>query len=303
MKTLLAIGSFLLPTLLLVANEANPFAEENPFAKARLAPERPERMILKLPKSITHRELKASMHEYTISGIYRGAAAKSMDPKESASNTKIMIPDALDLDFDFKLGKATFSTTRKLSLSELAYAIDDMAELGGDIPYWAELEARDLQRTKQFARLRYTIKATDEIPPDDLAWFWIPRDREFRMPLITTASDLGNLLVLPSTAYCMCHSRFSLRILDSEGEVIWEDQDTAYAWVKIAIANDPDEPGTHKIWLTRDDHGESAQFLIRGHFLHLHEIEPTGAGQPAPRPLDEPGGGDKPQPEAEGRSR
>ena len=33
------------------------------------------------------------------------------------------------------------------------------------------------------------------------------------------------------------------------------------------------------------------------------ESEPAGAGQPATRPVDEPKGGDKPQPEAEGRSR
>jgi hypothetical protein len=33
------------------------------------------------------------------------------------------------------------------------------------------------------------------------------------------------------------------------------------------------------------------------------ESEQTGAGQPATRPVDEPEGGDQPQPEAEGRSR
>jgi hypothetical protein len=34
-----------------------------------------------------------------------------------------------------------------------------------------------------------------------------------------------------------------------------------------------------------------------------NKSEQTGTGQPATRPVDEPEGGDKPQPEAEGRSR
>jgi hypothetical protein len=37
--------------------------------------------------------------------------------------------------------------------------------------------------------------------------------------------------------------------------------------------------------------------------LKKHKGEQAGAGQPATRPVDEPEGGDKHQPEAEGRSR
>jgi hypothetical protein len=37
--------------------------------------------------------------------------------------------------------------------------------------------------------------------------------------------------------------------------------------------------------------------------LELQPGEQAGAGQPATRPVVEPEGGDKPQPEAEGRSR
>jgi hypothetical protein len=54
---------------------------------------------------------------------------------------------------------------------------------------------------------------------------------------------------------------------------------------------------------------------IREHVPHIHRVyrptrtirkskaEQTGTGQPATRPVDEPEGSDKPQPEAEGRSR
>jgi hypothetical protein len=42
---------------------------------------------------------------------------------------------------------------------------------------------------------------------------------------------------------------------------------------------------------------------IRRFTTNTSKAEPVGAGQPATRPVVEPEGGDKPQPEAEGRSR
>jgi hypothetical protein len=43
--------------------------------------------------------------------------------------------------------------------------------------------------------------------------------------------------------------------------------------------------------------------LLRMYMKKSSEAQQHGAGQPATRPVDEPEGGDKPQPEAEGRSR
>jgi len=240
-------------------------AEADPFAETDTEQVRQERAILKLPKAVTHRVIGQSKHEYTISGIY-AASAENDGLKDIASTYKIFIPDSLDLNLDFKARKAIFSTSRELSLSELAYAIDDMAELGGDIPFWVELEARDVEDTKEFARIRYEIVATDEDIPPDLAWFWMPKDRAFQVPLSLGGSGVGSLFIVPSTSFCMCHSRFNLRILDPGGRLIWKDEDTGYAGVRIALSN-ANELGMHKIWLFRDDHGESKKFLIRGRYV------------------------------------
>jgi hypothetical protein len=284
MKPLTIIGMLLLAVLPTVP------AEDDPLAKSTGEEARPQRTILNLPKAVTHRMIDATMHEYTISGIY-SASAKNNEFKNVASTYKIFIPDSLELDLDFKARKATFSTSRELSLSELAYAIDDMAKHGGDIPFWVELESRDLENTKDFARIRYTIEATDEDPPPELAWFWVPKDRAFQVPLSLGGSELGSLLVVPSTAFCMCHSKFNLRILDPEGKLIWKEEDTAYAGVRIALSN-ADEFGMHKIWLTRDDHGESKKFLISGHFIKKQQIEqavPSDGHKPSSRiPSDGP---------------
>jgi len=286
--------------MLLFAMLPTATAEEDPFAKADPEVVRPERTILKLPRAVTHKMIDATRHQYSISDIYRGYAVKDENPKEASSSYSFLIPDVLDFDLDLKAKKATFYTSRELSLSELAYAIDDMAGLSGDIPFWAELVARDLESTKEYARISYKVVPTDQEPPSELAGFWVPKDKAFQIPLSFGGPDLGSLLVVPTTAYCMCHSRFSLRILDPEGKVIWREEDTAYAGVKIALSN-ANEFGMHKIWLTRDDHGESKRFLINGHFLQEQEIE-AGTGQPAARPESDSEGGDKPQPEAKGRS-
>jgi hypothetical protein len=277
-------------------------AEEDPFAESAGEEVRPERTILKLPKAVSHRQIDPSKHEYTISDIY-SASENNDELKDVALTYKALIPDSLDLDLDFKAGRATFSTSRKLTLSELAYAIDDMAELGGDIPYWVELEARELETTKDYARISYKVELTEQEPPSGLAWFWVPKDKLFQIPLSFGGPDLGSLLVVPTTAFCMCHSRFSLRVLDPEGKLIWKEEGTAYAGVKIALGN-ANEFGMHKIWLTRDDHGVSKRFLISGHLLQEQETRvQDGSGQPATRTDSKSNGSNKPQPEAEGRSR
>ena len=239
-------------------------AEEDPFAESD-AEVRPERMISKLPHSITYSIVAENKHQYTVSGTYMGAVSKKEDPAE-ASTYSFVIPGVLDLNFDFNAKKATFTTSRKLTNSELAYAIDDMAELGGDIPFWVELEARDLEFTDEYARISYKVEPTEQEPPSELARFRVPKDKVFQIPLSFGGPALGSLLVVPTTALCMCHSRFSLRVLDPEGKLIWKEEGTAYGGVQIALSN-ANEFGMHKIWLTRDDHGQSKEvFLISGTF-------------------------------------
>jgi len=72
----------------------------------------------------------------------------------------------------------------------------------------------------------------------------------------------------------MCHSRFNLRILDPEGKLIWKDEASAYASVKIALSNAKDS-GMHMIWMNREDHGKSKKFLISGHLVKEQETEKT----------------------------
>ena len=254
-------------------------AEGGSFEESRGEKVRPERTNLKLPKAVKYRMIEAQKHEYVVFGIY-DASANNEVLRDVASLYKTLIPEALQFDLDFKAKRAQFVTSRKLTLSELAYALDDMAKLGGDIPYWAELEARDIEHSKDFFRIQYEMKPVTEKFPVELAWFAVPKDRAFQMPLSLAGDIIGSLLVVPSTAHCMCHSKFHIRILDPEGKLIWHEENTACADVRIALSDD-NEFGMHQIWLSRRDHGVMTRFLIRGHFLPEPENDQTDKGQPA----------------------
>lgn len=238
------------------------FSEVDPF-KAAPDPPRPERIIDKLPKSISFHQVKDGQYLYVISGIY--ATSPKQDIEDPGSLLGLpLIPDCLTCTFDFKKLTCTFTTSRKLTYSELAYALDDIAKLGGDMPYWAELEARDLDDTKDFKRIRYEIEEVKKEPPAELAWFWIQDDQKFQIPLGLGGFGQGGLLVVPSTAQCMCHSKFTIRILDLKGKIIWKHTDAAYGSVRVALSSD-EELGIHKIWLHRSDHGTNTTFVITGH--------------------------------------
>jgi hypothetical protein len=237
------------------------FGVVDPFEVAP-DPPRPERVIERLPKSISYRQVEDGQHVYVISGIYATSPKQDIEDLGSLLGNPL-IPDCLTCTFDFKKLTCTFTTSRKLTYSELAYALDDIAELGGDMPYWAEVEARDLEDTKEFKRIRYEIEEVKKEPPAGLAWFWIQDDQKFQIPLSLGGFDQGSLLVVPSTALCMCHSRFIMRILDPKGMVIWKQTDAAYGSVRIALSSD-EELGMHKVWLHRSDHGANTTFVITG---------------------------------------
>ena len=257
MKSFTIVALLYLAPLPILQAEDDPFTQSTPEA-------RPQRTIAKLPKSITYKKIHAKQHEYTVSGIYN-ASENNEQLKDVASIYKACIPDSVAMSLDFKAMKATFSTSRELSLSELAYALDDMAELGGDLPYLVEMESRDILPSDLAARLQYNTSPIESEAPSSLAWLGGPGDQPLRIPISFGGPGLGTLLIVPSTAHCMADSRYVVRILDGEGLLIWADEKTFFAQITIATS-DVDNDSIHEIWINRDDHGHKARFQIKGAF-------------------------------------
>ena len=266
-------------------------AEEDPFADPAPAPPRPERKISSLPKSVTY-EAKDGSHIYTISGIYVTSPEHEIDDPGSLSEA--FIPDCEDCTFDFRKRTCTITTSRKLTFSELAYAIDDIAGMCGDLPYWFELEARDLPASEEFAGVRFAVEAVEGAHPKRLGWFWLPDDKPFEIPFAFGPNQTMKVLIVPTTAFCMCHSRYCIRILDESGKLVWQDNNTAYAGISVAVT-DQDEDFVHELLIRRHDHGKDARFRIK------LSSEQDGADQPATTPESKPEGNQNPKPASEAR--
>jgi hypothetical protein len=255
------IGTFTLLALSLAHAEVDPFTNPAPD------PPRPERKIENLPSSISHKTTEDGAHSYTVTGVYDA----SEEEDEIATTYEALIPECTSLTLNFENRTCTFTTSRQLTFSELAYAFDDLAQLGGDLPYWLELEARDIEHSEAYHPKLYAVDKLDEEFPTGLAWFWVPRYEEFRIPFKWTPYSQGQLLIVPHTAHCMARSRFTIRILDRDGKLVWQDDGTAFGAVRLAVA-DTDEDGAHEIYIDRDDHHG------RKDRLHLKQSSEQDAG-------------------------
>lgn len=245
---------------------AAPDPEEADFlGKSEPEPPRPVRKINKLPGSVSYKKLGDKRHQYQVTGLYADPKGRDQDD----CGVSYVVPDCVEAHMDRKKLTCAFVTSRKLSFSELAYALDDLARGGGEFPYWEELEARDLSASEERKFVNYSVALSKEAPPKELAWFGIPREGGLRLPIAYAGDGLGTLLVLHSTAYCCCHDRYSFRILDHEGKVIWKDDETVYGGVKIALS-DPrgseiDVATMHRVWISRLDHWNKEEtFVISG---------------------------------------
>lgn len=271
--TLLSCGTALLGWLYCAQEEGDPFAEPaEPLPK----PVIPERGVLKLPQSVTHKRLDNGHHEYRVVGLY--ALDEGRDPADSASycaNTfGYLLPEGAEVEAELKDGSLVIRTSVLIPYDTLAFALDGVATGGGEVPTWVELEARDLKKSELFDRNHYQVVKLDNDFPAGLAWLGMSRTQELRLPFVTKFWSTGTLLFGPTTARCMCHSRFAIRILHEDGSLIWEDSDSAYGAVQIAMA-DTDGDRIHEVYFEANDHGKSARYVLKP------KSEQAGAGQPA----------------------
>jgi hypothetical protein len=71
----------------------------------------------------------------------------------------------------------------------------------------------------------------------------------------------GTLKFNPSTAYCMCHSRYAMRVFDESGEFIWDNQDKMYGDY-YPLVFDFQNDGIDEIIIFREDHGEESLLIF-----------------------------------------
>jgi hypothetical protein len=225
------------------------------------------RNIRRLSNAISHTRLDSGRHAYTVSGIYLPESGMTREQLEEVYRdggvTQLVCPDRFDWKFDLDKKTCTFEVGRELRLSELAEIIDNSAWFGGHLPYWEELECRDIPKSDRFSDHRYSVAEIHAVPlPSHSDWVDLSTERKNSMP-ISIAKDLeGTLRITASTAHCMAESRFALRILDENGKVLWVDDTTLYGSFRVALT-DLNSDGVQEILLHRTSHSQDAFFLIR----------------------------------------
>lgn len=227
-----------------------------------------------LPTSVVHVH-EGGKHSYTVGGIFAGFIFKSTS--ETGSFYTPYFPDSLDVSVDRERRTFTVSTSRPLSIPELQNAIDKAANEGGDFPYWTELQLRDTPKSPSYADGLFRVRPLKGEHPLGLAWFCVAKDGLLRFPIGLAFDHQGTVLVSKKTAYCMCHERYAIRILDADGRLLWQEQEVALASCRFAVV-DKDGDGVHEILIDREDHGKSARFVIRAnHALPLSDAAVTPA--------------------------
>lgn len=257
----LALAALLVVSVAGLAQENDPFSSSSePIWPLKDFTHR-EKPVVSFPRSVTHR-FDGKNHEYLISGLYTEFHKGKAQAPTSAID--LYIQPLVRVEVDIATKTCRVLTSREVTPSEFANAVDHAAYIDGMIPYWAELENRDLPVAIPFSTDLYeVVPPSPEVAAMRQGWFYLNKRRAFSSPLNLSAVEMGRLLIVPSTAYCMCHARFSIRILDAEGRIVWLNDDLAYSSVSIAIT-DVDGDDCHEILLRRLDHAEEAvEFLIR----------------------------------------
>ena len=152
----------------------------------------PEEQIVKLPTSVHYSASGDGKHVVTIDGI--GAAPRRigerLDQPATFYQTPLdyipSLPERVSFVVDHEKRTCTLVTTRELKRSELSAAIDETAKVRSDIPCWAELEARDLERAAEFRDDRYVSEKMNVEAPSGLAWFCLLGNQGFSMGTIDT---------------------------------------------------------------------------------------------------------------------
>lgn len=220
------------------------------------------KIIDRLPSSVDFQKFGQDRFFYQISGIYnpmmRNEIADGMAPVY-----RNMIPAGDKFEMDYSKGTCTIMTSRELAFHELAFALDEIAQLGGELPTFTELEARDIPMSSLATRYPYEIVPEKAPGADGFDWQRMPEDGSvLKVPFSYGANDQGSLFIVPATAHCMVHSRFVIRILDREGWILWQDTETGYGTIEIALT-DVDQDGAQELHLFRNNHGVEDDFTIR----------------------------------------
>jgi len=203
------------------------------------------------------------VHHYSIPVAYREANERSIGYL-TEDNKEILEVEHLTKKDGFR-----FSTRRELTGAELMGIYHNRAFGMGDVPNWVELVLLSKKKVKGFPSDSYKVTIVDKTDIEPmlkqhkvaLSDFTTIKRNCFDLELAMTEKEDRTLIVNTRAAKCMGHDNYSLRILNEEGEVMWQDLETLggdLQYLRINI----DEDEVKEILFHQDDHGAESLVIL-----------------------------------------
>ena len=225
---------------------------------------RPENKGGTLPSAVHYEEIEGNKYILTIDGIAGEPIRRVAFPGFYQTPMDYMpeIADFVSLEMDHEAGKCRITMSKKMESTNLSVAIDALAKFRGDIPCWAELEARDIKRAEDFRGDRYRLEKIHAEFPSGLAWFWLSTSQAFSAPFAIEGGIVrGCLLIAPKPVSRGSIYQYTIRLLDQSGDIIWMNAEAATGVVRVALG-DVDGNGEHELYLGCNEHGVESRFYI-----------------------------------------
>ncbi|YCM43089.1 hypothetical protein V2O64_17415 [Verrucomicrobiaceae bacterium 227] len=232
------------------------------------AAEKQPKIQTAMPPGINYFKAEDNSHRYEIRNIYTLHVPEQMRSNEileealtGAFPADLKIANQIALDIDLQRKTFALVSPRKLTSEEIT---DLLNPLAGDrlLPSWHELLAREFPKSKIFKDHQFLANEVNPEPSKEFIWSEQKRLTPLRMPLSLGKNNQGQLELTPSCRYCICHSYFTLRILDKQGGIIWKSSDHLFKGLVKVSLEDSDSDGWQEIYLDCDDHGKEKRFKV-----------------------------------------
>jgi hypothetical protein len=224
-----------------------------------------EEPLAKLPTSVRYTVIEGGKHEVTINGV--ATATVGIDGEKAPlgfPQTPMdyipSIPERLSLKVDHDKRTCTLVTSRELKMYELSAAIDEVAKARSDIPCWAELEARDFEKSTEVRDDLYVIKKVNSDASSGLAWFVLQGSQGITVPFVVkTGVSSGRLVIVPMPVPIGSQPQYKIYVLDYKDRLIWLESSIVFGPARFAIG-DSNGDYQHEIYIESYD-GKDAKFF------------------------------------------
>ncbi len=225
------------------------FAHEQPYLE-KFGIERGR--VKALPSSVIYGLSDDGRHQITISGLY--PFKEGENPEEVVDIWGVTyFPEATAAECSVEGATLRIMSKLPVSYDWLAWVTQRLGFGTGVVPTWSELKARDLAKSGFYDDSFFLLEEFKGEFPVGLAWYCV-EDSEIKFPFNTDlAPYVGGLILSPTRGLAPAPAKFSIRILDEKGGVVWQRDEVVQGKLRVAIGS-RQKSGAHEFYIKASDY-------------------------------------------------